>query len=68
MKTIGLHQLGHPANPFQEEWHERDLFLLGQAILGHATKTIAYENYGSDVPVKALAEVIKFLLAAGDKK
>jgi len=37
---------------------------FAQAILGHSTKTIAYDNYGSDVPVEALADVLKgFLLS-----
>lgn len=36
---------------------------FAQAILGHSTKTIAYDNYGSEIPVEALAEVLKgFLL------
>lgn len=37
---------------------------FAQAILGHSTKTIAYDNYGSDVPVDVLADVLKgFLLS-----
>ncbi len=36
---------------------------FAQAILGHSTKTIAYDNYGSEVPVEVLADVLKgFLL------
>lgn len=37
---------------------------FAQAILGHSSQTMAYDTYGSGVPVKALAEVLTKVLKA----